>query len=118
MKSAACRASACFPFQDSQKPVDMGRRFILSYFLSNDDISIFEKPTNNSGIIGGRFLEKTRIPKPGSTADNPKYYSPADLAIGAKVDGNITDRDVLFPKYSWRPTTSASLLQFLDIVFC
>ncbi|XP_056873103.1 EF-hand domain-containing protein 1 [Takifugu flavidus] len=71
---------------DSQKPADIGRRFILSYFLSNDAVSIFEKPTNNSGIIGGRFLEKTRIPKPGSTADNPKYYSPADLAIGAKVD--------------------------------
>uniref|UniRef100_A0A674MMR3 EF-hand domain (C-terminal) containing 1 n=1 Tax=Takifugu rubripes TaxID=31033 RepID=A0A674MMR3_TAKRU len=71
---------------DSQKPADIGRRFILSYFLSNDAVSIFEKPTNNSGVIGGRFLEKIRIPKPGSTADNPKYYSPADLAIGAKVD--------------------------------
>ncbi|TWW68668.1 EF-hand domain-containing protein 1 [Takifugu flavidus] len=71
---------------DSQKPADIGRRFILSYFLSNDAVSIFEKPTNNSGVIGGRFLEKIRIPKPGSTADDPKYYSPADLAIGAKVD--------------------------------
>uniref|UniRef100_H3D427 EF-hand domain (C-terminal) containing 1 n=2 Tax=Tetraodon nigroviridis TaxID=99883 RepID=H3D427_TETNG len=71
---------------DSQRSEDVGRRFILSYFLANDAISIFEKPTNNSGIIGGRFLEKTRIPKPGSTVDNPEYYSPADLAIGATVD--------------------------------
>lgn len=76
-------------FQDSQNPQDEGRRFILSYFVSNDMISIFEKPTRNSGIMGGRFLEKTRVPKPGSTVDNPEFYSPADFAIGATVEGNI-----------------------------
>ncbi|KAF1371829.1 hypothetical protein PFLUV_G00273430 [Perca fluviatilis] len=71
---------------DSQNPGDEGRRFILSYFLSNDMISIYEKPGRNSGIIGGQFLEKTRIPKPGSTLDNPEFYSPADFAIGATVE--------------------------------
>ncbi|XP_019953070.2 EF-hand domain-containing protein 1 [Paralichthys olivaceus] len=71
---------------DSQNPTDEGRRFILSYFLSNDMISIFENPTRNSGIISGMFLKKTRIPKPGSTVDNPDFYSPADFAIGATVD--------------------------------
>ncbi|KAL7388932.1 hypothetical protein ABVT39_023574 [Epinephelus coioides] len=71
---------------DSQNPEDECRRFILSYFLSNDMISIFEKPTRNSGIIGGKFLEKTRIPKPGSTVDKPEFYSPADFAIGATVE--------------------------------
>ncbi|MCJ8749890.1 hypothetical protein PDJAM_G00192840 [Pangasius djambal] len=72
--------------RDSQNPQDEGRRFILYYFLSNNMISIFEKSTRNSGIIGGRFLEKTRIPKPGSTVENPKYYGPADFAIGATVE--------------------------------
>lgn len=81
-------------FQDSQNQVDLSRHFILSYYLSNDTISIFEKPTKNSGIIGGKFLEKTRIPKPGSTVNNPEYYSHADLAIGATVEGNDTDRNV------------------------
>lgn len=100
-------AFACFTFQDSQKSEDVGRRFILSYFLANDAISIFEKPTNNSGIIGGRFLEKTRIPKPGSTVDEPEYYSPADLAIGAKVDGKPTDGAVLFPDWSCHLSASA-----------
>ncbi|KAG7331818.1 hypothetical protein KOW79_005787 [Hemibagrus wyckioides] len=71
---------------DSQNPQDEGRRFILYYFLSNDMISIFEKPTRNSGIIGGKFLEKTRVPKPGSTVENPEYYGPADFAIGATVE--------------------------------
>ena len=77
-----------FECQDSPHPEDEGRRFILSYFLSDEMISIFEKPTRNSGIIGGKFLEKTSIPKPGSTVENPEYYSPADFAIGATVEGN------------------------------
>ncbi|XP_072533666.1 EF-hand domain-containing protein 1 [Salminus brasiliensis] len=71
---------------DSQNPHDEGRRFVLSYFLSNDMISIFETSRRNSGILGGKFLEKTRIPKPGSTAENPEYYGPADFAIGATVE--------------------------------
>ncbi|KAM4600619.1 EF-hand domain-containing protein 1 [Polymixia lowei] len=89
---------------DSQNPQDEGRRFILSYFLSNNMICIFEKPTRNSGIIGGKFLEKTRIPKPGCTVDNPEFYSPADFAIGATVDVFchrfvLTDADHYVLKY-------------------
>uniref|UniRef100_A0A3P8U837 EF-hand domain (C-terminal) containing 1 n=1 Tax=Amphiprion percula TaxID=161767 RepID=A0A3P8U837_AMPPE len=71
---------------DSQYPQDEARRFILRYYLSNDTISIYEKNTRNSGIIGGKFLKMTRIPKPGSTVENPEFYSPADFAIGATVE--------------------------------
>ncbi|KAG9282335.1 EF-hand domain-containing protein 1 [Astyanax mexicanus] len=71
---------------DSQNPNDEGRHFILSYYLSNDMISIFERSRRNFGILGGKFLEKTRIPKPSSTVENPEYYGPADFAIGATVE--------------------------------
>ncbi|KAF7653715.1 hypothetical protein LDENG_00079090 [Lucifuga dentata] len=89
---------------ESQKPEDEGRRFILSYFLANDMISIFEKPSRNSGIIPGKFLEKTRVPKPGSTVENAEFYSPADFAIGATVEvfGHrfvLTDADHYVLKY-------------------
>ncbi|KAL4630454.1 EF-hand domain-containing protein 1 [Arapaima gigas] len=89
---------------DSQKRQDEGRRFVISYFLSNDMISIFEKPTRNSGIISGKFLEKTRVPKPTSTVDNPEYYSPGDFAIGATVEvfGHhfvLIDADLYVLKY-------------------
>ncbi|KAJ8270496.1 hypothetical protein GJAV_G00115530 [Gymnothorax javanicus] len=43
---------------ESLNPDDSGRRFILSYFLSNDTISMFEKPQRNSGIIGGKFFRE------------------------------------------------------------
>lgn len=75
--------------QVSQNPDNDGRLFVISYFLSNDMISIFENPIRNSGIISGKFLEKTRVPKPGSTADNPQFYSPADFVIGATIQSNL-----------------------------
>ncbi|NXV21036.1 EFHC1 protein, partial [Cepphus grylle] len=83
---------------ESPNPEDRKRRFILSYFLSNDMISIYEPPVRNSGIIGGKYLGKTRVAKPGSTADNATYYEPSDLTIGSTIEvfGHrfvITDAD-------------------------
>ncbi|XP_053564897.1 EF-hand domain-containing protein 1 isoform X2 [Bombina bombina] len=71
---------------DSMKVEDNGRRFIISYYLADDMISIFEKPVKNSGIIGGKFLEKSKVPKPGSSIDNPCYYGPADITIGSVLE--------------------------------
>ena len=44
---------------------DRGRKFIISYRLSDDSIGVYEPPMRNSGIIGGKFLENSRIAKPG-----------------------------------------------------
>lgn len=44
---------------------DQARKFILSYRLADDTIGIFEPPMRNSGVIGGKFLEYSRIAKPG-----------------------------------------------------
>ena len=44
---------------------DQGRKFIISYRLSDDTIGVYEPPMRNSGIIGGKFLENSRIAKPG-----------------------------------------------------
>ncbi|XP_054474886.1 EF-hand domain-containing protein 1 [Anoplopoma fimbria] len=103
---------------DSQNPEDQGRCFILSYFLSDDMISIYEKPTRNSGIIGGRFLRKKRILKPGSTVDNPEFYVPGDFAIGATVEVFshrfvLTDADQYVLKYM-ESNASQIPLQTLD----
>jgi DUF1126 PH-like domain len=44
---------------------DAGRRFVLSYFLMDDSMLLFEPPVRNSGIVGGKFLERQRVYKPG-----------------------------------------------------
>jgi len=37
-------------------------------------------------VIGGKFLEPTRVAKPDSPLDRPEYYGPQDLYIGAVVE--------------------------------
>lgn len=70
---------------DSTKPEDKNRRFIVSYRLSDDMITIHEPPVRNSGIIGGKFLERTRVAKPESSLDRPDFYGPQDFYIGAGI---------------------------------
>ncbi|KAM7435985.1 EF-hand domain-containing member C2 [Porites harrisoni] len=67
---------------DTTRPIDMDRRFIISYFLSDDTILVFEPPQRNSGILGGKFLERGRIKKP----DGVNYFVAPDLYIGANVE--------------------------------
>ncbi|KAJ8871831.1 hypothetical protein PR048_028171 [Dryococelus australis] len=63
-------------------PEDKERRFIVLYSLSDGQISITEPPIRNSGIIGGPFLKPMLVPKPGTDANNPEYYTASDIYIG------------------------------------
>ena len=56
---------------DTTKPIEVDRRFTISYFLSDDTILVFEPPQRNSGILGGKFLERGRVKKP----DGSSYYN-------------------------------------------
>lgn len=49
-------------------------------------LTIFEPATKNSGIVSGKFLERSRVCKPGSTPERPLYYGPQDFYIGATVE--------------------------------
>lgn len=70
---------------ESSRQEDRDRRFIISYRLADDMISIFEPQQRNSGIIGGKFLERTRIAKPGCDPERPTFYGIGDFAIGATI---------------------------------
>eukprot|EP00775_Hariotina_reticulata_P011400 gene11400-11548_t len=60
---------------------DAGRRFVLSYFMMDDSILLFEAPVRNSGIIGGKFLERQRVYKPQSE----EIYTYQDLYVGGHL---------------------------------
>lgn len=60
---------------------DMDRRFVVQCFLADDTVSIFEPPTRNSGIIGGKFLERMEVRKECGT----RNYLPHDFFVGAKL---------------------------------
>eukprot|EP00286_Rhodomonas_abbreviata_P008993 CAMPEP_0181342122 /NCGR_PEP_ID=MMETSP1101-20121128/30821_1 /TAXON_ID=46948 /ORGANISM="Rhodomonas abbreviata, Strain Caron Lab Isolate" /LENGTH=735 /DNA_ID=CAMNT_0023453537 /DNA_START=211 /DNA_END=2413 /DNA_ORIENTATION=+ len=60
---------------------DVERVFTITYFLDTDELSIFEPPVKNSGRTGGKFMERCKVRRPGSS----DYYSEADLYLGARI---------------------------------
>ncbi|XP_063967600.1 EF-hand domain-containing family member C2-like [Lytechinus pictus] len=76
---------------DTTKPIDVDRRFIISYFLSDDTIAVFEPPERNSGIIGGKFLERGRVKKPNQprfATKHSEYFMASDLYVGSRLNFN------------------------------
>jgi len=89
---------------ESPHPEDKNRRFIISYSLAKDEMQIYEPHQRNAGIIEGKFLEYSQVRKPGTSIDNPEYYTPADFAIGATIEVfsrkfKIVDCDLYVLKY-------------------
>ncbi|XP_034042598.1 EF-hand domain-containing family member C2 [Thalassophryne amazonica] len=67
------------------------RVFIISFFLCDDSISVFEPPQKNSGIIGGRFLGRGRVRKPGQElfkSQPSEFFTAQDLYVGAVLNLN------------------------------
>lgn len=63
---------------------DEDRQFILSYYMSNDQVQVFERFSRNSGFIGGKFLERSRQ----MNVDTRKYFAPSDFKAGGEATIN------------------------------
>ncbi|BDA45446.1 EF-hand domain-containing family member C2 [Coccomyxa sp. Obi] len=61
--------------------IDRDRSFVVSFFLADDTVLIFERVQPNSGWLGGKFLERCRIMNPEAST----YYGPKDMTVGATV---------------------------------
>lgn len=75
----------------TKDPIQSDRRFIISYYLADDSLMIHEPTVKNSGINGGRFLERTKVKKPGHppySTKLPDYYTHRDLFVGAVLNIN------------------------------
>ncbi|XP_040913344.1 EF-hand domain-containing family member C2 [Toxotes jaculatrix] len=69
-------------------PVDGERAFNISFYLCDDSISVFERPQRNSGVLGGKFLERSRVKKPGQElfkSEPSEYFKAQDLYVGATL---------------------------------
>ncbi|KAI8924924.1 hypothetical protein BC831DRAFT_463157, partial [Entophlyctis helioformis] len=74
---------------ESKHKEDKDRRFVISYRLADDMMTIYEPPQRNAGILGGKFMERTRVLRPGSSLSDPagpSYYDIKDLYVGGKID--------------------------------
>ena len=70
---------------NTRVPEDIDRKFIISFFLADDSISIFEPAQKNSGIIEGKFLERRKYK---NVDNNNEFITPTDMAIGGDVKIN------------------------------
>jgi len=70
---------------NTKVPEDVDRRFIISYYLASDSISIFEPAQKNSGIIEGPFLANKKYK---NVDKQMAYITPTDLAIGGDIKIN------------------------------
>lgn len=71
---------------------DRDRRFIVSYFLADDTVAIFEPPMRNSGIIGGKFLERSVVRKPGER--NRRIFGDRRAASDDGLCSRVSNREV------------------------
>lgn len=67
---------------NTRVPEDVERRFIISFYLSDDSISIYEPAVKNSGIIEGPFLRRNKYK---NVDKNDTLITPTDLPIGGSV---------------------------------
>ena len=66
---------------DTERYDEKARRFVISYFVADNTISVREPPIRNSGIVGGNFLKRQEL----RNAATGQLFQPEDLFSGAKV---------------------------------
>lgn len=65
------------------------RTFILAYYLSDDTVAIYEPTQRNSGIVGGKFLQRAKY-KSGSGA----WYTLGDFNVGSTARFNSHEFEI------------------------
>ncbi|KAL4109073.1 hypothetical protein PRIC1_000778 [Phytophthora ramorum] len=71
--------------------VDTQREFVVTYFLEDETLAVFEPRVRNSGVLGGRFLDRGRYrkdPKLVLSSESRKqttisHYQASDMYVGA-----------------------------------
>lgn len=80
----------------SQNPIDASREFMITFFLEDDTIAVYEEVKRNSGIWGGNFLKRGRylndLPNDSSV---PRHFKPNDIYLGNVISFNGNDFQII-----------------------
>jgi hypothetical protein len=71
---------------------DMDRRFLISFFLCDDSIQVYEMANRNSGIWEGKFLERGQYK---NVENENKKFTISDFEIGKSMRINTFSFHVL-----------------------
>mmetsp|Transcript_8615 Transcript_8615/g.23633 ORF Transcript_8615/g.23633 Transcript_8615/m.23633 type:complete len:655 (+) Transcript_8615:45-2009(+) len=68
---------------ETAQPEDRDRVFVIKVFLADDSIAVFEPPQKNSGMVGGKFLERGFIknPETGERFEAKEFYTGARVLL-------------------------------------
>jgi hypothetical protein len=61
---------------------DVDRRFLISFFLNDDSIQIYEMNNRNSGIWEGKFLERGQYK---NVENENKKFTVSDFEVGKSM---------------------------------
>jgi len=70
---------------NTTNPEDKNREFIISFFLHDDTVLIYEPVQRNSGFVSGKFLEKGKYK---NVEKGDEFFDPADFRLGKDVKIN------------------------------
>ncbi|OHT06166.1 hypothetical protein TRFO_25861 [Tritrichomonas foetus] len=65
----------------SDYPEDRRRQFVVSYYLCDKTMAVFEMQVPNSGFRAGKFLQRTRVRDPKTK----QFFEPSAFYVGAKI---------------------------------
>ena len=65
----------------SESKEDNVRKFIVAFFCGDDTIQVYQNAEKNSGIWGGKFIERKRQEKRGED----RYIRDTDFQIGGLI---------------------------------
>ena len=67
----------------SKRPEDQQRAFVITFYLADDTVGVFEKRGRNTGIVAGKFLERSRL-----KTVTGRLFKPSDFLVGSAVTIN------------------------------
>lgn len=69
----------------SDKPQDQDRKFVITHWMADQGVMVYEEVDRNSGFQPGKFMEKSTILNNPATGKN---YEPEDFVVGEVVTIN------------------------------
>jgi len=85
---------------ETKFPEDIGRKFVVTYYLDDNSFAIREPPQRNTGVIGGNFLARKRYVNPdtGDPFIHTAFYVGALIMVNGSTF-KVTDVDEATLKY-------------------
>ena len=90
---------ACFEGARGQDgsvtPPNDERRFVVTFHVVDGTVSVYEPPVRNSGVLGGKFLERTleAVKKPGSNVPYlARDFTSAPRSCSTRTGSSLSPR--------------------------